>query len=171
MSSKKHKHNAPNKGNTQAAAEAQAQPTIQPTTQAETRPKKQTKKSAKKPKQPKQALEKENRSVPMSFRTTPSNADKINKKVEQSGITRSAYLEQCAVGKVIRHHLTEKECEALISLGDARGDLINIRNALNGKSYEQKMHYFRNEQFMKQWISATQKLIDRWGEIMENLTN
>ena len=167
MSDNKHKHNAPNKGKTQAAADTQAQPM----TQAEAKPKKQTKKSAKKPKQPKQALEKENRSVPMSFRTTPSNAVKINKKVEQSGLTKSAYLEECAIGKVIRHRLTEKECEALISLGDARGDLINIRNALNGKSYEQKMRYFKNEQFMKQWIAATQKLIDRWGEIMENLTN
>ena len=47
----------------------------------------------------------------------------------------------------------------------ARGELILIKNALHGTTQEQRKKYFRNEQFMRQWIEGVNSLIRRLVEI------
>ena len=64
--------------------------------------------------------------------------------------------------------MSDKEAETLMSLKAARGELILIKNALHGTTQErseERKKYFRNEQFMHQWIEGVNRLIRRLVEI------
>ena len=61
--------------------------------------------------------------------------------------------------------MSDKEAEALMSLKAARGKLILIKKALHGTTQEQRKKYFRNEQFMHQWIEGVNRFIRRLVEI------
>jgi len=82
----------------------------------------------------------------------------------------SRYIRRCVVGHSPKHHLTEQETEAFVSLANARGDIVHIKNALSGKSQEELLRYFRDANFMNYWILATDKLIRRWYEIERQLS-
>lgn len=61
--------------------------------------------------------------------------------------------------------MTDKEADALISLKAARDELVLIKNALHGTTQEQRKKFFRNEQFMKQWMEGVNSLIRRLVDI------
>ena len=106
----------------------------------------------------------------MAFRVTENEKERIAVKAQQCAMSQSDYIRRCVVGHKPKLHLTERETEAFISLANARGDIIHIKNALSGKSQEELLRYFRDANFMNYWILATDKLIRRWYEIEHQLS-
>ena len=81
------------------------------------------------------------------------------------GLKKSQYIHYTSLGPQPKAKMSDKEAEALMSLKAARGELVLIKNALHGTTQEQRKKYFRNEQFMRQWIEGVNSLIRRLVEI------
>lgn len=82
----------------------------------------------------------------------------------------SDYIRQCAVGHKPKLRMTRSQAQAYISISEARGDLIHIKNALNAMSQEDRIRCFADSYYMRKWISSANKLIHRWQEIERTLT-
>ena len=106
----------------------------------------------------------------LAFRLSAKEKQEIEAKAKLCAMSPSRYIRRCVVGHSPKLHLTEQETEAFISLADARGDIVHIKNALSGKSQEELLRYFRDANFMNYWILATDKLIRRWYEIERQLS-
>lgn len=106
----------------------------------------------------------------LAFRVTAKEKDSIVANARQCSISQSDYIRRCVVRHKPKLHLTERETAAFISLANARGDIIHIKNALSGKSQDELLRYFRDENFMNYWIMATDKLVRRWYDIEHQLS-
>ena len=106
----------------------------------------------------------------LAFRLSAKEKQEIEVKAKLCAMSPSRYIRRCVVGHSPKLHLTEQEIEAFISLANARGDIVHIKNALSGKSQEELLRYFRDANFMNYWILATDKLIRRWYEIERQLS-
>ena len=113
---------------------------------------------------------KNSRSFILTFRCSKYERMKITQKAESCGLSMSEYVRQCAIGHNPKLRMTEAEIEAYKSLAEARGELIRIKNALNGKSQEQRKRYFNDANFMKFWISAVDQLIRKWYDIINKMS-
>ncbi len=109
------------------------------------------------------------RSCRIEARVTDAELDRIVLLAEQCGLTLSDYLRRCALGQRPKCRLSEREMEALCSLTDARAELIHIRNALKGRSRQERQRYFSNPRFMEQWIVAVNRLVEQWDNIVRNI--
>lgn len=96
---------------------------------------------------------------------TPNENKKIVMLATACGLKKSQYIHNTSLGQKPKVMMTDKEADALMSLKAARGELVLIKNALHGTTQEQRKKYFRNEQFMKQWIEGVNSLIQRLVEI------
>ena len=106
----------------------------------------------------------------MAYRCSPEERKQIKQKADSCGLTMSDYVRRCALGHKPKLRMTDTEIEAFKSLADARADLIKIKNALNGKTQEQRKRYFDNVNFMRYWISAVDKIIRQWYDIINKLS-
>lgn len=109
------------------------------------------------------------RNVVINFRVTPEQKGQIKSLAKRCGKSISRYMCEVGVGQHPRCRLTDKECDALSSLTDARADLVNIRSALSKKTDEQKLKFFNNPKFMKAWIDAVNRIIQHWENIETNI--
>lgn len=96
--------------------------------------------------------------------TTDEN-QRIIEMASACGLKKSQYIHDTSLGQEPKVMMSDREAEALMSLKAARGELILIKNALHGTTQEQRKKYFRNEQFMRQWIEGVNSLIRRLVEI------
>lgn len=96
---------------------------------------------------------------------TPDENEKIVKLATACGLKKSQYIHDTSLGQEPKVMMSDKEADALMSLKAARGELVLIKNALHGTTQEQRKKYFRNEQFMRQWIEGVNSLIRRLVEI------
>lgn len=96
---------------------------------------------------------------------TPEEYEKILGKAAICGLKKSQYVHDSSLEQEPKEMMTDKQADALISLGGARGELILIKNALHGTTQEQRKKYFRNEQFMREWINGINSLIRRLADI------
>ena len=96
---------------------------------------------------------------------TPDENRKIIEMASACGLKKSQYIHDTSLGREPKVMMSDKEADALMSLKAARGELILIKNALHGTTQEQRKKYFRNEQFMRQWIEGVNSLIRRLVEI------
>ena len=96
------------------------------------------------------------------FRVTPELYARIAAKAEEAGISVSGLMRKLAEGYHPKARMTKEQEDALNSLSDARGELTHIRNALSGKSQEERLAFFRDAEFMSWWVNATTKLIEDW---------
>lgn len=64
--------------------------------------------------------------------------------------------------------MTDEQEEALKSLSATHSELIGIRNALNGRSQEQRKRLFKNDQFMLAWMDDVNALIRCWKDIQNH---
>ncbi len=103
-------------------------------------------------------------------RVTDAELDRIVALAAQCGLTLSNYVRRCALGQHPKRRLSEREIEALCSLTDARAELIHIRNALKGRSQQERQQYFGNPRFMEQWIVAVNRLVEQWDNIIRNIS-
>jgi hypothetical protein len=112
-----------------------------------------------------QKLEHKGRNPRITVCYTPEENERIVSMAEACGLKKSQYIHDTSLGYEPKALMTDKEADALISLKAARGELVLIKNALHGTPQEQRKKYFRNEQFMKQWIEGVNSLIRRLVEI------
>ena len=96
---------------------------------------------------------------------TPEENKRIIEMASACGLKKSQYIHDTSLGLEPKVMMSDKEADALMSLKAARGELILIKNALHGTTQEQRKKYFRNEQFMRQWIEGVNSLIRRLVEI------
>ena len=96
---------------------------------------------------------------------TPDENQRIIKMASACGLKKSQYIHDTSLGQEPKVMMSDREAEAMMSLKAARGELILIKNAFHGTTQEQRKKYFRNEQFMRQWIEGVNSLIRRLVEI------
>ena len=106
----------------------------------------------------------------MAFRATQQEQITIQAKAQACGKSASEYIRQCAIGHKPKLRMTRSQAKAYISISEARGDLIHIKNALNAMNQEDRLRCFSDPYFMRKWISGANKLIKRWREIERTLT-
>lgn len=111
-----------------------------------------------------------NRSHRIEARVSNAELDRIVALAQQCGLTLSGYLRRCALGQHPKQRLNDREIEALCSLTDARAELIHIRNALKGRSQQERQRYFGNPRFMEQWIMAVNRLVEQWDNIVRSIS-
>ena len=109
------------------------------------------------------------RSRRIEARVSDAELKRIVALAAQCGLTLSNYLRRCALGHRPKRRMSEREMEALCSLTDARAELIHIRNALNGRTQQERQRYFGNPCFMEQWIVAVNRLVEQWDNIITNI--
>ena len=113
----------------------------------------------------KKNIENKGRNPRITVCYTPDENKRIIKMAATCGLKKSQYIHDTSLGHEPKVMMSDKEADALMSLKAARGELILIKNALNGTTQEQRKKYFRNEQFMHQWIEGVNSLIRRLVEI------
>ena len=113
----------------------------------------------------KKNIECKGRSPRITVCYTSDENEKIVKLASACGLKKSQYIHDTSLGQEPKVMMSDKEADALMSLKAARGELILIKNALHGTTQEQRKKYFRNEQFMRQWIEGVNSLIRRLVEI------
>lgn len=111
-----------------------------------------------------------NKTCRMGFRATQQEQITIQAKAQACGKSVSSYIRQCVLGHKPKLRMTRSQAQAYISISEARGDLIHIKNALNAMSQEDRVRCFADPYFMRRWISSANKLIKRWREIERTLT-
>ena len=112
-----------------------------------------------------QKIERKGRNPRITVCYTPDENEKIVRLATACGLKKSQYVHDTSLGQEPKVMMSDKEADALMSLKAARGELVLIKNALHGTTQEQRKKYFRNEQFMKQWIEGVNSLIRRLVEI------
>ena len=105
----------------------------------------------------------------LTFRMSTDERRRMLDKADSCGLSLSEYVRQCALVHSPKLRMTEAEIEAFNSLADARGELVRIKNALRGKSQEQRKRYFNDTSFMRYWIIAVDKLIRNWYDTLNRL--
>ena len=109
------------------------------------------------------------RTIIVPVRFTEDEHEQLCKIARDSGKSKSDVL-RSAVSKIRLHsRLSDKEATALSSLTDARGDLVNVISALHDTPDAIKHKLFKSEKFMGKWISAIDKIVAQWDNIIENL--
>jgi len=106
----------------------------------------------------------------MAFRATQQDRIAIQAMAQACGKSVSEYIRQCAIGHKPKLRMTRSQAQAYISINEARGDLIHIKNALNAMTQEDRLRCFADPYFMRKWISGANKLIKRFREIERTLT-
>ncbi len=105
-----------------------------------------------------------------SVRYTPVEDAVLDAKCATCGLPKSVLIHDTSLGYDPPQLMTAGQEEALKSLSAARSELIGIRNALNGRSQEQRKRLFRNDQFMQIWIDGVNTLIREWKTIQDHFT-
>ena len=113
----------------------------------------------------KKNIERKERNPRITVCYTPDENTRIVNMATACGLKKSQYIHDTSLGQEPKVMMSDKEADALMSLKAARGELILIKNALHGTTQEQRKKYFRNEQFMRQWIEGVNSLIRRLVEI------
>lgn len=111
-----------------------------------------------------------NMTCSMAFRATQQDRITIKAKAQACGKSVSEHIRCCAIGRMPKLRMTRSQAQAYISISEARGDLIHIKNALKAMPQEERLRCFSDPYFMRKWISGANKLIKRWREIERTLT-
>lgn len=107
----------------------------------------------------------------MTLRFTQEQYDHLLEEAAKSGKTKTFYAQECVNGHQPAYLMTDEQAKALLSLGNARTDLIGIANVLHGQPQEVRRKYFHNTVFMNKWVNAVTSLIQRWAEIEHYFSN
>ncbi|MBP5538120.1 MAG: hypothetical protein J6X64_07310 [Bacteroidales bacterium] len=109
------------------------------------------------------------RTMHLDARVTQEEFKTIKSKAYICGLTISDYIRRCALGHRPKRHLTDREIKAYCSIYEARRDLINIANALRGRSEEEKLLIFSDVKFMQDWTKAASDLIVYWDNTVKKM--
>lgn len=109
------------------------------------------------------------RTMHLDTRVTREESEIIRRKAGECGLTVSDYMRRCALGHSPRKHLTDKEIDAYMSLQEMRQHFVGIRNALRGKSKEEKLKIFEDVAFMKRWVRAVSTVLKYWDNLLKKM--
>ena len=109
------------------------------------------------------------RTLHLDARVTQEEYDAVKKRANECGITVSKYTRACTLGHQPKYHLTKREIEALISLTDARGDVVRLFSQINSKDPEKRKLYFKNEKFRQAWLDSVNKILAYWDSIIDKM--
>ena len=109
------------------------------------------------------------RTLHLDARVTQEEYDAVKKRADECGITVSKYTRECTLGHQPKYHLTEREIDALISLTDARGDVVRLFSQINSKDPEKRKLYFKKEQFRQAWLDSVNKILEYWDSIIDRM--
>ncbi len=107
----------------------------------------------------------------IDVRFTDDEYNLVVGKAAKCGKPKSIYIHDLAIGHQPCQLMTDAQEAALMSLGDARSELVSVRNALHGQSQEMRKRLFKNEQFMQMWISSLEALIRQFTQIQHHFKN
>ncbi|MCQ2221864.1 MAG: hypothetical protein MJZ12_10725 [Prevotella sp.] len=111
------------------------------------------------------------RTCRIAIRLTEEEKSELEKHAQDCGITPSDYARKRILGYAPKQRLSTEELQAFLNLANARGELVHISNALQGKTQEERLRYFGNAAFMQNWINASSFLINRLTEMMAYLSD
>lgn len=94
---------------------------------------------------------------------------KIWELIGESHKTKTEVVTKCIMDKTLRYHLTPEEVEAYKTFAEIRNDFQAIKKALRGRSQAERLHLFKNDQFMTQWIANVDQCIEQWSRIINKL--
>ena len=94
---------------------------------------------------------------------------KIWELIGDSHKTKTEVVTKCIMGKTLRYHLTQEEVEAYKTFAEIRNDFQAIKKALRGRTQQERLHLFKNDQFMAQWIANVDQCIEQWSRIINKL--
>src|SRR5574344_2774517 len=105
----------------------------------------------------------------LEARLTNEEFNKVIALASECGLSISEYTRRTALSKHPRKRLDDREIEALCSLSDARTDLIKVAAAVKGIQNDKRGLLFKDTAFVESWMKEALPLIERWGNIIEQL--
>lgn len=114
---------------------------------------------------------KENKDFRMAFRVTAAQKRIIEEKADECGLSVSEYILFRAMNYEPKRRMSDQEIQAYIRQADYRSDLVHAMNIVKGKSREEQLRIFKDEEFLNWWMVAVAKEM-RWSiEVQNNLTS
>lgn len=110
---------------------------------------------------------KQNKVRRITIRLTEQEYSELTENAAACGMHKSTYAHDRLIGQPPHLLMTDEQAEALSSLTAARSELVGIRNALNGRTQDERKVLFKNDRLMTRWIGAVNTLIKRWAEIAD----
>ena len=125
-----------------------------------------------KKKSPRKALDpKDKRSEMVHFKVNPREYLDIYTTAKKCGMTVSEYVRSRALGYALIARMTTEEKELITKLAQARSDIANFINAINGLTSEEKRKLFRNRQMMEKWFNEVKPISDAVSEFIRGIRN
>ena len=123
-------------------------------------------------KSPRKALDpKDKRSEMVHFKVNPREYLDIYTTAKKCGMTVSEYVRSRALGYALIARMTTEEKELITKLAQARSDIANFINAINGLTSEEKRKLFRNRQMMEKWFNEVKPISDAVSEFIRGIRN
>ena len=123
-------------------------------------------------KSPCKALDpKDKRSEMVHFKVNPREYLDIYTTAKKCGMTVSEYVRSRALGYALIARMTTEEKELITKLAQARSDIANFINAINGLTSEEKRKLFRNRQMMEKWFNEVKPISDAVSEFIRGIRN
>ncbi|MCR4915219.1 MAG: hypothetical protein K6A96_05655 [Prevotella sp.] len=123
-------------------------------------------------KSPRKALEpKDKRSELVHFKVNARENLDIYTSAKKCGMTVSEFVRSCALGYQPIARMTTEEKDLITKLAQARSDIANFINAINGLTAEEKRKLFHNRQLMEKWYNEVKPITDAVSEFIRNIRN
>ncbi len=125
-----------------------------------------------KKKSPRKVLDpKDKRSEVVHFKVNPCENLDIYTTAKKCGMTISEYVRLRALGYEPIARMTTEEKELIIKLAQARSDIANFINAINGLTSEEKRKLFHNCQLMEKWYNEVKPISEAVSEFIRDIKN
>lgn len=114
---------------------------------------------------------KDKRSEVVHFKVNPRENLDIYTTAKKCGMTISEYVRLRALGYEPIARMTTEEKELIIKLAQARSDIANFINAINGLTSEEKRKLFHNRQLMEKWYNEVKPISEAVSEFIRDIKN
>ena len=104
-------------------------------------------------------------------KVTPRESLEISMTAKKCGMTVSGYLRARALGYEPVARLTAEEIELITKLVQARSDIANFTNAINGLTTEEKLKLFGNRMLMQKWYNEVVPISNAVSEFIRDVRN
>ena len=114
---------------------------------------------------------KDKRTEVVHFKVNARENLDIYTSAKKCGMTVSEFVRSCALGYQPIARMTTEEKDLITKLAQARSDIANFINAINGLTSEEKRKLFHNRQLMEKWYNEVRPITDAVREFIRNIRN
>jgi len=114
---------------------------------------------------------KDKRTEVVHFKVNARENLDIYTSAKKCGMTVSEFVRSCALGYQPIARMTTEEKDLITKLAQARSDIANFINAINGLTSEEKRKLFHNRQLMEKWYNEVRPITDAVSEFIRNIRN